>query len=393
MKKLLKGKAYTFIAVFLLTGIILSVPAYLFYARIEKMTIAQTNKQAGSLAVALSNFIQNNSDKYENFCSVSDYSDGTFDRDYYDTMTALLQDIKNGTGAKFIYTEKFVPGTGIVHVLGSEDPSSSNYSPPGSIDEISPMKKSAFKKDSGAVSGLSEHKKRGKLISAFAPIKKKDTDQIMGIVGVEFSQDYVNNIIAEIRTIILTTLLISIIIAGTAINLLLAIRYKSINTDYMTNLYNKCYFERCIKCSVRDTLKSGRPFSLMIIDIDNFKTINDRSGHLVGDEVLKKIARSIKENTRDEDLCFRYGGDEFVVILPETTKEQAAAVGERMQSKILSNNLSGEDTTYINISMSIGIAQWEPNMSTDDITARADKAMYASKSKGKNRITLSDNLL
>lgn len=387
MRKLLRRKIYTFIAVFVVVGVITSLPAYLFYSRIEKTIIDETNKQASSLAAALSSFIENNSDKYEKLYS----SDGNNDTEYSETMIQLFLDIKKSTGAKSIYTEKYRSKTGMVRILDTEDTSSEDYIPHVTTDKINSIKKTALQKVSQAVSGLAEHDKSEKLISALAPIKKKETGKIMGIVGVDFSTDYVNSIIEGIRNMILTAYFISILLAGTTVNALLAIRYKSMITDYMTKLYNKYHFESCIKWCVSDALKSGNPFSLMVIDIDDFKIINDRFGHLAGDDALKKIAGSIKGNTRDDDLCFRYGGDEFVVILPNTTKEQASSVGKRMQSKITSKDLLDEELADINISLSLGIAQWEPEMTAEDLMEWADRAMYTSKTTGKNRLTLSES--
>lgn len=387
MRKLLRGKIYTFIAVFVVVGVITSLPAYIFYGRIEIAITDESNKQATSLAASLSSFIENNSDKYEKLYS----SDGDNGTEYRETMIQLFLDIKKSTGAKSIYTEKYIPETGMVHILDTEDTLKEDGTPPVTTEKINSMKTMAMQKDSGVVSHILEHDKSEKLISAFAPIKKKETGEILGLVGVDFSTDYVRSVIEGIRNMILTAYLVSILLVGLAVNTLLIIRYKSMITDYMTNLYNKYHFETCIKWCVKDALKSGNPFSVMVIDIDDFKIVNDRCGHIVGDEVLKKIALSIKENTRDDDLCFRYGGDEFIVILPNTTKEQAALVGERMQAKLSLKKLLGEDPADLNISLSLGIAQWEPKMSTEDITEWADRAMYTSKTTGKNRLTLSEN--
>ena len=386
LKNLSKGKVYTFITVFWLVGAVISFPAYLFYSRIEDTILDETNKQAGSIAVALSTFIENNSDKYAELYSAKDYTDGAYDSEYYRAMTTLLRDIKESTGAVSIYTDKHVSETDIVYILDAEDPSSKNHILPGTADTITPMKKKALENGGGVISGLVRDEKRGKLISALAPIKNKATGEILGLVGVDFSQNYVDGVIAGIRNMIITAYLVSILLVGLAVNALIAIRHRSINTDYMTKLYNKCYFDKCIKMAVSEASKNGSDFSLIVIDIDDFKVVNDHFGHLTGDEVLKNIAAAIKNQTRDNDLCFRYGGDEFVVILPNTTKNQAVAVGKRIQSTFSDDII---ENSGIKISISIGVAQWEPWMGPADLTEWADKAMYSSKNKGKNQLTLS----
>ena len=386
LKNLSKGKVYTFITVFWLVGAVISFPAYLFYSRIENTILDETNKQAGSIAVALSTFIENNSDKYAELYAARDYADGAYDSEYYRAMTTLLRDIKESTGAVSIYTEKHISETDIVYILDAEDPSSKNHILLGTADTITPMKKKALENGGGVISGLVRDEKRGKLISALAPIKNKATGEILGLVGVDFSQNYVDGVIAGIRNMIITAYLVSILLVGLAVNALIAIRHRSINTDYMTKLYNKCYFDKCIKMAVSEASKNGSDFSLIVIDIDDFKVVNDHFGHLTGDEVLKNIAAAIKNQTRDNDLCFRYGGDEFVVILPNTTKNQAVAVGKRIQSTFSADII---ENSGIKISISIGVAQWEPWMGPADLTEWADKAMYSSKNKGKNQLTLS----
>ncbi len=390
MKKLLKSNVYTFAVVFLAIVTVFSVPTFFLYRNIEKIVLKETNKKAGTVAVSISKFIEQDIDEYEKLSDAAAKNlPGNYNMDYYKKMSGLLRDIKREPEAKFIYTEKLISKDKKAYVLDAEDPSSKYYSPLGTEDNMSDLEKKSLKKDEGSVSGSVESERWGKLISAFAPIKNKTTGETVGLVGVDFSPLYVDKAMTGIRALIITGLIGAILLACATINVLLAIRQKSINTDYMTKLYNKCYFDTRIKTAVKEASKCGRSFSLMVIDIDNFKDINDRFGHLTGDEVLKEIAISIKKCTRDDDLCFRYGGDEFVVIFPNTTKEQAGVIGERIQSTLLSNGLGSEGLSNIRISLSIGIAQWEPGMNASDLTEWADTAMYTSKNKGKNQMTLS----
>lgn len=390
MKKLLKSNVYTFAVVLLAIGTVFSVPMFFLYQNIEKIVLKETNKKAGTVAVSISKFIEQDIDEYEKLSdAVAKNSPGNYNMDYYKKMSGLLRDIKKEPEAKFIYTEKLISNDKKAYVLDAEDPSSRYYSPLGTEDNMSDLEKKSLKKEEGSVSGSVESERWGKLISAFAPIKNKTTGETVGLVGVDFSPLYVDKAITGIRALIITGLIGAILLVCVAVNVLLVIRQKSINTDYMTKLYNKCYFDTCIKTALREASKSGRSFSLMVIDIDDFKDVNDRFGHLTGDEVLKDIAASIKKCTRDDDLCFRYGGDEFVIILPNTTKEQAGYIGQRIQSRILSNGHGREGLPEISISLSIGIAQWEPGVNASDLTEWADKAMYSSKNKGKKQMTLS----
>lgn len=154
----------------------------------------------------------------------------------------------------------------------------------------------------------------------------------------------------------------------------------------MTGLINRRGFKEAVDSSINDAKRYGVSFSLIILDIDNFKEINDRCGHPYGDEILKNIAHIIKQNTRHSDLSFRYGGDEFAMILPGTSKEEALLVCRNIQNSIADVRLLNEETCLP--TLSIGICGWGENMTADQIIKAADNAMYLSKSEGKNQIKM-----
>lgn len=137
--------------------------------------------------------------------------------------------------------------------------------------------------------------------------------------------------------------------------------------------------------------RHGRPLSLLMIDIDWFKHYNDFHGHPKGDEVLKRISKLFKSSLRITDKIYRYGGEEFAILLPETNKEQAIIVAERLQNLILKESFYGERDSQPNkkITISIGIATYPVDASTiQDFIKCADEALYASKRNGRNRITV-----
>jgi two-component system cell cycle response regulator len=129
--------------------------------------------------------------------------------------------------------------------------------------------------------------------------------------------------------------------------------------------------------------------TLLMIDIDHFKRINDTYGHLVGDEVLREVAKTLQREARTVDIVARYGGEEFCVILPETTAEGALAFGERVRARIASQPaVSDKDFRGLHISVSVGVATI-PNervSSPEDLIALADEALYRAKEQGRNRV-------
>jgi diguanylate cyclase (GGDEF)-like protein len=154
-------------------------------------------------------------------------------------------------------------------------------------------------------------------------------------------------------------------------------------TDTLTDLFNVRHFYEEIKREIRRLRRNtDRKLSLLMIDIDHFKDLNDTEGHQVGDQVLKALAQVINVCIRkDVDSAYRYGGDEFVVLLPDTDKQQSRNVADRIQKQF------GAFKFGIT-SLSIGITEARPDEDDKKLVKRADEAMYQSKRFGRNRITL-----
>jgi len=123
----------------------------------------------------------------------------------------------------------------------------------------------------------------------------------------------------------------------------------------------------------------------MMVDLDHFKSINDRFGHAVGDQVLRMAASQMVERKRSEDVCFRYGGEEFAMLLPETTAQEAEVVAERLRRAIEQLDLTAVHN-QLSLTASIGITQWCLGDKTDELIVRADAALYQAKAKGRNTV-------
>lgn len=163
----------------------------------------------------------------------------------------------------------------------------------------------------------------------------------------------------------------------------------SSNTDSLTGLYNKGFFVNSSKNEFERAKRYNRELSLLMIDMDHFKSINDRHGHLIGDRVLALVARIFQSDLRKVDVCARYGGDEFVVMLPETGGKGAITVAQRYVNKMMEQDLSGIDVNLKSTAFSIGIASLpnEKIHNIDEFIQYSDQALYISKRAGRNRIT------
>ena len=159
--------------------------------------------------------------------------------------------------------------------------------------------------------------------------------------------------------------------------------------DALTGIFNRGAFDARIRQSVERNMVSKAPFSLLMIDIDDFKRINDIHGHQVGDRVLAAIARKCAASIRSEDMVARYGGEEFVILLQgaslRNSVKKAREICQRIASTsyALDGNLSGQVLT---VTVSIGVSTYKKGDRSDDMIGRADKALYAAKQGGKNRV-------
>ncbi len=158
-------------------------------------------------------------------------------------------------------------------------------------------------------------------------------------------------------------------------------------TDALTQLYNSRQFFSQIKTEIKRYNRYSRPLSLLILDIDFFKKYNDTWGHLEGDKVLMQIGKTINSCMRSMDTAYRYGGEEFAIILPETKLKKACVVGARIKDNISSQVFEPEPGTKQNVTVSIGATELVDGEDFASFIRRTDKALYKSKETGRNKLT------
>ena len=161
--------------------------------------------------------------------------------------------------------------------------------------------------------------------------------------------------------------------------------------DQLTGIYNRRAFDEQTRLTL-ENLNSGAltAFSLIIFDIDYFREVNNNYSHLAGDRILANLARVVTETLRTDDFLFRYGGDEFIVLLPEARLSDAAKVAEKLrrQVEVVDFKLSRQGEASIHVTISLGVAEAHPGDTATTLLAKADAALYESKNGGRNRITL-----
>lgn len=208
-----------------------------------------------------------------------------------------------------------------------------------------------------------------------------------GTIGVLSTQSYLPNIYTEMHRDILELLAVNVAIALENARLFDEVQQLAI-TDPVTHLFNRRKFDELANMEFDRSRRYGRPLCAIMIDLDHFKLVNDTYGHLIGDQVLVSLANCYKQNVRNIDVLARFGGEEFVIILPETASAEAYAMAERLRyetDKLKIKTKKG----VIQVTISLGVVEQDDSCKNlSELINRADRAMYASKHAGRNKSTL-----
>jgi diguanylate cyclase len=170
-------------------------------------------------------------------------------------------------------------------------------------------------------------------------------------------------------------------------NNLQAVRTESM-TDPLTTLSNRKFFDQSLAKAMANAKEKNEPLSLLMCDIDHFKKFNDTYGHLTGDQVLRLVAISVKQNVKGQDVAARYGGEEFVIALPNTALQSAITVAEHIRRAVMTKELVKRSTgeKLGRVTISIGSAVLHPHDTAQTLIERADQCLYAAKRNGRNRV-------
>jgi len=163
--------------------------------------------------------------------------------------------------------------------------------------------------------------------------------------------------------------------------------YRLTIIDALTGIHNKRYLMDFLDRELARSARHRRPLALGMLDIDHFKIINDQMGHLAGDYALRELAVIVKEAIRREELFARFGGEEFIVVWPETNRDGAVLIGERLRELIENHRFGYEGRSFsVTISMGIATTEGESSLTPTDLLRRADEKLYAAKQAGRNRV-------
>jgi diguanylate cyclase (GGDEF)-like protein len=292
---------------------------------------------------------------------------------------------------RFLYLMGLNRDGNVFFFVDSQLPSSEHYSPPGFIyEEVPGEYLPAFMAGTETVIGPTTDK-WGTQVTALVPINNIETNRLIAVLGMDIEvSDWYKNII--IQSLLPAGLALSII---TLIFLFIMLKLKTnelkelINIDPLTTLYSRRRIFEQAEIELNRSNRSGEFLSIIVIDLDNFKRVNDEFGHHVGDIVLQETSSCLKRSLRKTDFVGRIGGEEFIVLLPNTTGKNAANIAEKLRNSIALLKFDSKKCQGLSISASFGVSTiGGKGISFDDLYAQADKALYVSKKEGRNRVSV-----
>lgn len=299
-------------------------------------------------------------------------------------LQALLKRAMQGHYIRRVYLVRFVDSHHVEHIVDLPVDQTRDYNPPGTIENLPDG--AAYLEEPTGYSGVGLDIP-GTYIAGWAPVEKGN--KTIGVLMVVVDGSEIQSMIDTISTAILAVLVAFVLVAG-----LLAYKFaagfeKTAVTDGLMGIYNHKYFKQRLEQEVHKASRYGQQTSLVLLDIDFFKRVNDTYGHATGDITLKSLAKWVSESTRTSDIVCRYGGEEIAIILPHTGVAGAQEFAERLRLKISQQVVKdpGEKAEF-RVTVSIGVAQWEKGVNMIDLIKRTDAALYHSKNTGRNRVTI-----
>lgn len=279
---------------------------------------------------------------------------------------------------------RLVDSRTVQHVLSLPKDGSEDYYPPGRFEEILAGSLYTERRPGFHPVRLSSP---GSFMAGWAPIRS--TDQVVGLLMVFINGDELQAVVDKVSLGVTGALGALILLSGILAYKLAASFERTAVTDGLMGIYNHKYFKQRLEGEVAKSRRYGQQTSIVLLDLDFFKRVNDTYGHATGDLVLKHLAKWVVDSSRTTDVVARYGGEEVAVILPFTGLAGAQEFAERLRLKISEQMIRDpEEDAEFRVTVSVGVAQWERGIDMLDLIKRADAALYQSKDAGRNRVTI-----
>jgi len=366
-----------------LVTLFLLLPAKVLLSSYKQAMLGEMEQRALAVAQTTATFLANDNLPYLHLAKAVQDDPESIDMHQYALMQEMFINLREGANVDYLYTQTRTGASTSLLVLDSrreDDPLRPVFQDMG----VSSSCNQAFAQATGVTTGVMEHEVWGPSIFAHAPIIDEESNMVLGVVSTGFGIATLEHTVQNMSFIILGLFVLIILLVSLAICIVLHLREHSLEVEYLTQLGTKRYFETQLRQLALHAKASKAPLSLLLLDIDGFKLVNDTYGHLVGDKILQAVAAIIRENTQASGICSRIGGDEFAVILTSSTLEQALATAQTTQYAICEHTF--EEHPALELSVSIGVAQWSEDQTPQELIEQADKALYKAKHMGRNTV-------
>jgi diguanylate cyclase (GGDEF)-like protein len=375
-----------FLCIIVLSIIIVAIHVAVYMTAMIAIEV-ELEMVARGVAVSIANTLRENAAEYKEFLETKDT-----DSEYYRRMQAYFANIKANSNIKYIYTERRIDAEKIEFILDAEPVESPDYSPPGAINPNDMFRESAYS-TAQPVYFKPKYSGWGYLLGAYAPIFDAN-GEMLGLIGVNIDASIIYQHLNRLQTTMLIIYLLLIVLAILALRKYSDTILKPILKDKLTGTYNMRFFEKYIQKTIRDCIKKHSDLALLMIDIDHFKKVNDAYGHGFGDTALRIVAKTIIGCLRKTDYLFRYGGEEFLLMIANTDIKIVADVAERIRANVETKEIINKEmNSSVNVTLSIGIShlQTQYGLDSDSLLEKADKALYHAKIK-RNCVSLFDDI-
>jgi diguanylate cyclase (GGDEF)-like protein len=351
--------------------LIINIVAYSVSRRVVEN---QFGLSAQSVAVAVSIFIAEDLDGYRNFMETRDETS-----EYYRYMQDHFSKTKQNSNIRFIYTINQLDDNNIEFILDSEPVGSPDHSAPGDIEEMTDASREVFLTKQPAVLRPTSSA-FGVLLGGNAPILDENGD-LLGVVAVSIDNSTVFLAVRQLFIVLCVTCLFLLVVIYFLLSKVSHFFLDAMLRDKLTKAYNKRYFESILQKSIAIALKEKQNLSILMLDIDFFKNVNDTYGHPFGDIVLSKVSGLIRECLRKDDFFVRYGGEEFAVLLYDLDSDITLKLAERIRRAIETFEIyNDENNITVRVTISIGIENLRKrNLSAIEFVHNVDKALYKAK--------------
>jgi diguanylate cyclase (GGDEF) domain len=379
----LRETARVVVPFLLIVAAVLASASLAFYKYLETETVESLGRQAETMASVTAKLVEMNLGDYRQLKTEADAQ-----RSFYVEMKELFRKMKSSDFIRFVYTERRIAEAKIIYVLDSEEEGSPEASPIGQEDDLDELGRKVFDTGKSAHGGLVSDPRWGVFITGYAPIIDQASGGVEGIAGVDVAARTVNAMLRSSRLVILVAACAIFALAILPLARLGHALARQLRLDPLTGTCAKKALRPDLERAVERARSSNLSLAVLVLDLDRFKLVNDSHGHEAGDLVLAAASRAMASALRSGDILYRYGGEEFALIMLGPPESRAMAVAELMRERVGAARVQAPGCGELSVTVSVGVAMLGPGEEEDSLLGRADAAMYESKQKGRNRVSL-----